>query len=207
MVYYLNDKQRDALSRPDTVTDLMFDGETTGLRPDRHGLIQISILPFNLNHGCIWPDYAFNQCMYPLPNREWSLSTYNWWNDPKQIDVYRSIVARSQPAAQVLYGLNEWLKPVLPTVSRIWGLRPFDWQFLDSHFADVGLKNPMKYYFFREVATAAEVWAGDHDRAQELRPKKVDGHAHDALNDCVMQAEWLMKCRNGGLGHGHSLAQ
>ena len=176
--------------------DVMADIETTGLRPDRHSIIQVSLVPFNFVTGAVAPrEQCFDMCMQPNPARDNLESTMQWWYT-KNLEVFTSICGRMRPHMEVLPQLHAYL--TLLKHAKIWALRPFDYQFIDSYLVDSGLGMPMKYWNFREVGTACDIMLHGIMDAKEVRPAKVPGIAHDGINDCLSQIQWLFNARHYG---------
>lgn len=185
-----------------TVTDLMVDIETTGLRPDRNAVLQIAIVPFNLHARTVFEgDYVFNICLGIPPQRAWDESTRSWWFS-KNPEVYTSICARAIPPDTAINHLYNYLHH-FKDATRFWGLRAFDWPFIESYLHDYGYKNPIKYTKFREIETALDAMNLLRGGYQQHRVKPKEG-AHDAYVDCLFQIQSLF---NGMEANGYNLPQ
>lgn len=169
--------------------DVMCDTESTGLCPDRNGLIQIVAIRFNLAERTIGHDF-FNMCL-TLPNhRFWDEDTRAWWLKNKR-DILMRLLAQGQDPATVMRALRAWTKSDDLT---FWG-KPthFDHSFVSSYFKDCNVANPFHY---RKANDMNSFIRGryfpepqeDHQWEWEL---PFDGPKHDALYDSLHQIKTL----------------
>lgn len=172
-------------------TDLMTDCETTGLRPDRAGIIQLSAVKFNLRTQEVSPSF-FNRSLKLPPWRHWDQGTVEWWSNKP--DVLREIILRAEDPGRVMNEFFDWVAPA--GSMRFWS-KPssFDYMFVSSYFHDFGLPNPFSY---REVCDLGSftkgLWFSIGKDAPNLNNSvSVPGAAHNALNDCLWQLKLLFK--------------
>jgi len=166
-------------------TDVMVDIETTGTMPDRHGILQISAVKFNLEEMTVDPEF-FNVCMFNAPHRSWDQGTVAWWN--RKPDVLKSIMQRAQPYQKAIGDFADWSYPAGHL--RFWS-KPshFDFMFLSSYFNDAGLGNPFHYREAYDMHSYLRgLWFPEVPPNLEVR---VAGPAHDALNDTLWQLKTL----------------
>ena len=167
---------------------IMVDIETLGTRPDKHHLIQLAAVAFDLETGDRNPD-VFNRCLQPSEFRVTEQSTLDWWKANKgRAAILRHIQANLEPIRPTLLDFVEWVRRVSPNEAPVfWGNSPgFDWFFLHGYFTDYGVISPFHYTRHREVKT--------HVQACTLRDfKDVEKphrqYSHNAVFDCVYQIE------------------
>lgn len=168
--------------------DVMVDLETTGTMPDRHAIIQIAAVQFDLQSGQVFADNMFNRCLLMPPHRSWSESTREWWASQRQ-DVFFSIMARAEDHKVVMKDFVMWSRPAGSL--RLWA-KPshFEFPFTSSYFHDEGYANPFSY----RDANDTNSWLRARyypDPVPEV-PFEMDGPAHDALFDVLFQIKVLM---------------
>lgn len=173
------------------MTDIMIDLETTGVNPDRNGILQISAVKFNLEARTVEPQ-VFNRCLMLPRWRSWDQGTAQWWK--KQPEVLKSIIARGEEPKEVLKDLHDWVQP--GGSLRFWS-KPshFDFMFLSSYFHDFNMKMP---FCFRAATDMNSFLRGRYfpNSVPEIEVK-VDGPAHDAINDCYWQLKLLFEHTKG----------
>mgnify|MGYP000875925704 CR=1 FL=1 len=170
-------------------TDVMIDLETTGLLPDRAGILQIGAVKFNLKERTVSPDMFYKSLTLP-PHRFWEQSTQQWWLKQKSGQL-QGILQKAEPYRDVINQLADWgyQNPGL----RMWA-KPthFDYMFLASYFADEGLPNPFHYRVARDLNTYLEgiFYPNEVPKAITDMPFTGEG-SHDALSDAIHQLEVL----------------
>lgn len=171
-----------------TYTDVMVDIETTGTNPDRHAILQIAAVRFNLRDGTI--DHSmFNRCLEMPRWRSWDEGTRQWWgNQPRE--VLDDILSRAEPYQDVMQAFWQWANAT-PGL-RLWA-KPtsFDPPFIASYFDDCGLLNPFHYRIARDLNSWVE--ARYYPESVPDLGRGDYGAAHNALNDCLYQIEYLFK--------------
>jgi len=164
------------------LTDCMVDLETTGVTPDRSGILQIAAVKFNLNDRTVSPDF-FNASLDLPAHRHWDMDTLAWWKKDKKA-VLQDIMASAKPWRDVILEFNNWLY-VTPNL-KFWS-KPthFDYMFLASYFRDNNMLNPFHYNNCNDMKSFLE---GIHypNPVPKIEVETV-GAAHNALNDCFWQ--------------------
>lgn len=163
--------------------NVMVDIETTGTSPDRHAMIQLSAVRFDLETGEVDPD-TFDRCLFIPPWRGWSESTRSWWGKQKR-EIIEEIFSRMEDPAVVLNDFRNWLAP---HVGLIFWSKPtsFDFPFLSSYFNDYDLQNPFHYRYAQDVNTFIRARWHPHG-VIEPSPLEGNGDAHNAIFDCFDQ--------------------
>jgi hypothetical protein len=175
-------------------TDFMCDVETTGLRGDRHALIQVAVLPFRLYDKKICPTY-FDRCLRIPPTRSWQESTRDWWYG-KNAAVLKGILSRSEDPKEVMQALNHFFSATKQPNARFWMKRPFDWQFVESYFHDTEIANPLRYTNVHEMMAYLKGanYPNESLPAVSVAVDKTDTHdAHNAYYDVLVQVQKLFK--------------
>lgn len=167
--------------------DVMIDIETTGTQPDLHAILQVSAVRFNLKEGTISHDF-FDGCMFIPENRTWSPSTKQWWERQNQA-ILQDILARAEDPKDVMRRLCEWAQPA--GQMRFWS-KPthFDFMFISSYFEQFDLPQMFGHSGATDVRSFIRGLHKDQDA--EWDEPKVEGGAHNALNDCIQQIGFLM---------------
>lgn len=168
--------------------DIMVDVETTGVMPDRHAIIQIAAVRFNLETGEVDPAF-FNQALHIPPTRSWMESTRDWW--AKMPAVYAEIHKRKREPKIVLDEFKVWLGN---DKVRLWG-KPshFDHVFLSSYFHDFEIGNPFHFRDTNDVNSFIRGKYFPHNPPDFEKEVPFQGPAHNALFDALHQIEFLME--------------
>lgn len=166
--------------------DVMIDLETTGTQPDRHAILQIAAVRFNLKEQTISHDF-FEGCMYIPNHRSWSESTRKWWSTQNQ-EILKDILNRAQDPKTVMTSFCEWASPA--GQMRFWS-KPshFDYMFLSSYLSDLDLPQMFGHSGATDVRSFIRGLHRDPDAKWD--EPKVEGGAHNALNDCLHQIGFL----------------
>ena len=167
--------------------DMMVDIETTGTMPDRHAIIQIAAVKFNLAEQTISPQ-MFKASLDMPEKREWDPQTKLWWGKQKR-SVFDAIVAECRPWQQVMEEFLEYAGPAGDY--RFWS-KPthFDYVFISSYFKDADLPQMFSYRDANDMNSYIRgLYQGDP--VPEIPYLEID--AHDALNDCIIQIDQLFK--------------
>jgi predicted AlkP superfamily pyrophosphatase or phosphodiesterase len=169
--------------------DIMVDIETTGLQPDRNGILQIGAVKFNLKERTICPDF-FDRALTMAPFRSWDKSTMVWWSQQPRA-ILDDINARAEPYKDVMQAFQQW---ALPAGSlRFWS-KPthFDYMYIASYFADCDLVNPFSYRDATDMNSYIRGLHGTNPVPEEIEKNVTHGGAaHNALNDCFYQLKVL----------------
>lgn len=163
----------------------MVDVESSGTNPDRHGLLQIACVRFNLLTGAV-DQNMFDRSLVIPPWRSWEESTREWWN--RQPDVLMDIMSRAEPHEAVMQDLFAWNAP--HSHVRFWS-KPlsFDFPFVQSYFKDAGYIMPWHYRTARDLNS----WVEARYFPDVVPPVHQSdfGAAHNAKVDCLYQIEFL----------------
>jgi len=168
-------------------TDIMVDIETTGTMPDRHSILQVSAVKFNLEAKTVCPVF-YDRCLTMPTHRSWSQDTLAWWGKQKPT-VLKGILSRQEPYRDVILDFAKWCYQPEQGL-RFWA-KPttFDFMFLASYFADEGLPNPFHY---RDATDMNSYLKGLHfPEAVPNLPWQNVGDAHNALADTLTQLKML----------------
>jgi len=174
-------------------TDAMCDIETTGLNPDRSGILQIACVKFNLRTREICPD-VFNKSLTLPAHRAWNEDTRNWWLRDKRT-ILQDIMNKAEPYRDVMQqfadfgyqnpGLRFWAKPT-----------HFDHSFVSSYFNDEGLPNPFHFRVARDLNTYLEGIYYPNPVPKSLDEIPFVGPVHNALYDTFHQIKVLFAAQD-----------
>lgn len=166
--------------------DIMVDVETTGTSPDRHAVIQIASVKFDLATFDVEPSF-FNRCLQIPKWRSWDEETRTWWSQQKQ-EVLREIFSRMEPPGAVMSDFLDWIGP---GQWRMWA-KPitFDYPFISSYFRDFDVYNP---FDFRTAMDCRSYLRGIAHPVEFVSEKSIEfkGDAHNAIYDTLHQVRWL----------------
>lgn len=176
------------LKRFDSV---MIDIETTGLRPDRHAIIQIAAVPFSLDRQEISEQY-FDMCLKIPASRGWQEQTRDWWYGTN-LPLLKEIFTRAQEHRMVMSNLRNFLLELAPK-AKFWGKRSFDWQFIESYFHDTEVGNPLNYRDAIEVESFMKGLSHPNPMPN-VRPE-FEGEVHHAYWDTRHQIKVLFAIVN-----------
>ena len=176
----------------DGFTEVMVDIETTGTLPDRHNILQIAAVKFDLEPEFkISMDDMFDRTLLEVPHRSWSEDTRNWW-DGQPSDLLLGLQSRAQDPGEVMKEFQFWaykdgIRP------RFWS-KPlsFDFPFIQSYFVDFRLSNPFKFW----ESVDARSWVAGRYSAMGRPPLSekdltFEGVKHNALHDVLHQVRWI----------------
>lgn len=164
----------------------MVDIETTGTLPDRHAILQISAVKFNLKTGAVSPDF-FDRCLIMPKHRSWDEGTRNWWIDKKS-SIINDIFDRAEDHRVVIDEFAKWAYP--QNHLQFWS-KPthFDFMFLSSYFHDENIQNPFHYRFANDLNSYLRGLYYPKD-VPNLN-LEFKGDAHNALADTLHQLRLL----------------
>lgn len=180
------------MTADNTYSDFMLDIETTGTDPVATAILQIAIVPFNVDTGEVCPQF-FNRSLRIPPRRYWDEETRTWWGKKK--DVYAAIVARSEDPALVMRECVRYVEDRTDqsTGARLWG-KPisFDGAFFESYCKQFGVDNPFPYSNVVDMRTFIRAKLGTWDIRAWERERPLVGVAHNALYDALHQVKLVL---------------
>jgi hypothetical protein len=195
-------------------TDVMVDVETTGLRADRHAMIQLAAVPFNLATGEVCQEHYFDKCLRVPAARGWQEGTRSWWYGKNEV-VLHGILARMEDPRTVMDHFKIYCEGFLAPDCRFWQKRPFDWQWVESYFNDYEIQNPFRYQnviemtaFMKGMAFPDEMTEGlsfpDYRTFLPHIEGKDEFDAHNAYFDCLVQINKVIGLGRyyGAIPHG-----
>lgn len=165
---------------------IMVDIETTGVNPDRNGILQIAAWKFDPINPDISPEF-FDRCLMLPAHRHWSEDTRSWWLQDKR-ELLMSLLNRGEDPKQVMSDFKDWCDP---STSPIFWSKPshFDYMFISSYFGDCGVMNPFHY---RSTTDMNSFLRGLY-RSSEIPDIDVPftGEVHNALYDAMHQIQCI----------------
>jgi len=167
----------------------MVDLETTGTCSDRHGILQISAVRFNLQTGEVDTNF-FDQCLTLPPWRSWDEGTRRWWSQQKR-STLMDILARARDPREVINEFCTWAYPA--GSMRMWA-KPvhFDFTFVKSYCHDFDLIVPFHYRHVRDVNTFVEGLYYPYEPL-DIAEIEFEGPHHNALFDTLHQIKFLLE--------------
>lgn len=179
----------ERLSKADWAS-VMVDLETTGTQPDRHGILQIAAVRFDLMTMEIDGADTFQACLTLPTHRHWMEDTRRWWLKDKR-ELLEKLMNQQEEWVDVLKRFQAWVGPSKP---QFWS-KPvsFDFMFLSSYFADAGLANPFHYRYANDLNSFMRGMYFPRQPPHTEWNVKTEGEAHDALNDVFHQLHVLFK--------------
>lgn len=167
-------------------TDIMVDLETTGTQPDRHGILQLSAVKFNLAEKTVCHEF-FDRCMFIPPHRSWAEDTRSWWGKQKA-SVLQEILSRAEEHRLVFEEFVDWCYPAGSL--RFWS-KPthFDYSFVSSYCTDLDLINPFHYREANDLNT----WLRARYFPEPVQDIHIPftGDQHNGLMDSLHQIKVL----------------
>lgn len=170
---------------------IMIDVETTGLNPQKNGILQIGAVKFKPEG---WDeggpkDYFLNVCLSLAIGREWDPETRRWWQDHQEVltDIQKKAIDPYNAMRQLKEFVGEepvfWAKPTI-----------FDYPFIESYFEQAGIVSPFN---FRRVIDVRSYCAGlighDEDFSQFQSTVIFGGRKHYAVDDCIHQIKVVQR--------------
>jgi exodeoxyribonuclease VIII len=182
--------------------DVVIDLETLGTGPDAI-ITQIGMVEFDITTGKIGRKYLQNvdaQSCLDL-GMKLDLSTLKWWLS-QDLRVFKNSLERGLELPAVLLEVNNWLFAVsnkMIGAIYLWGNgASFDNVLLKGAFDRCKYKYPIKYYNDRDMRTIVDLAAIKMDIDPKLLKNKIEfkGTKHNAVDDCVWEAEVISMCYN-----------
>jgi len=163
--------------------DLMLDLETLGIGPTSV-IIQLGACYFDRNTGEIGD--KFEQSIDVGDSLMQGLtidnSTIKWWLE--QEEEYRTWLLDTD---WLVESLVKFTKFCTKKIEAVWSHATFDFPILVNAFQTCDLKLPFHYRAARDIRTLVDLSEQDFD-------KKKKDKTHNALEDCIYQVEYCVKC-------------
>lgn len=176
--------------------DIMLDLETLSTRTDAR-IIQIGACVFDRYGGDLKNPEVIDQFKVNVETDHGSVSqdTVEWWEDQKS--RYPDLeVSLNYPAPVSLQdGLQLYRKFAQDyKCMHEWSNGSnFDNAIIGTHYHDLRLKNPFKYYKARDLRTITDL-LDPNQKFKRLSQERVKGATHDALVDCLRQTFVVQAC-------------
>lgn len=177
--------------------DVLIDIETLGTKRNAV-IVSIGAVIFNRADapGTIIDSAHFKLDIENQGDRELCPSTLKWWLAEGMKDAL-DLAFRYPKKEQVRLGLalkrlEDFIKD--HDVNICWGCGPnFDMEILQDAYEQHGVPFPVPFWKWSCVRTIEEFFYGENTR-KEGKPNYIEGVAHDALHDCLMEALVIQKC-------------
>lgn len=162
--------------------DLMLDLETLGTRPTSI-IVQIGACYFDRHTGGIGKQFAINidtgSCL--MAGLTVDQGTIDWWRTQSNKSWLYDIM-------NIQDALDEFSK-FAKDAEAVWSHATFDAPILHNAFAVCKKKLPYHYRASRDIRTLVDL------SGVEYKVEK-DAVTHNALEDCIRQVEYCVKCFN-----------
>lgn len=167
----------------------MLDIETTGFSPDKNSIIQIAAAGFDIESGKIARE--FNQCLSPLPDREWDQSTLCWWEENNK-HLFNHIKYNERDPKTVIKEFDIWIQNFNDDQVIIWS-KPtwFDIPFIVSYFRQFEIDLPFNRRYAMDVNTC--IFSDGIDDLETYWDNiEFVGKKHNAMDDVKHQIKGLL---------------
>lgn len=176
------------------MTDLMVDIETTGADPQNTAMIQLAAIPFNYETEEIGT--PFNRCLEMPLNRYWDEGTKRWWHDSEEKRaVLQDIQMRAEDPIVVINAFFDYVR-AFDVKPRFWSRGAFDWGFIEHYLRQFNLPMPFHFSDARDLRSHMSGLFGK-PYEPNMHWLTMEGSAHNALFDCVIQLKRLFSAKNG----------
>ena len=186
-------------------TDLMIDIETLSLST-RGVMIQLGAVSFNIEDADGESDAGLSlvipvRSQIPL-GRTIDASTLSWWMDqvrenPALCSVLGAAFSSTADLQTRLEEAFGWMSDH-SQMTRVWAVHPeFDIGLIKDLCMQLEIRWPWNYRAVRDVGTYNDGVRGLY--TEDSRPWRERRPAHDALEDCFAQVEWLRSIYREGL--------
>ena len=169
--------------------DLMMDAETYGVTSTA-AIIQLAVVPFNLETGEIAPVKPFDRKVELISSiangGTVCQSTVDWWNTQDKY-VHAEVTSGTESLPYVLHKLNTYMHDHCDSSTRIWSHATFDPVVLANAYKGCGIGQTASYWQYKDLRTLESL-------ARMLNKAPIDkptfmGSKHNALDDCMFQIQ------------------
>ena len=163
----------------------MIDIQTTGVYADKHAIIKLAAIPFDIDKREIGE--SFCKCLTIPCDRQWMDETYDWW---QKTNPYRleEILSNSKYYLDVLQEFNEYVRTFDKGI-KFWSHHTIDWEMIEHYFRSYGITSPFTYRSFIDLDSYLEALAPNE--IGKYKPLANPSDEHNALFDCQLQIDWL----------------
>lgn len=188
------------MTTPQQFNHWMADCETLGTMPNRNPIIQLSLVPFDLETLTIGKGISLGFDYRTQTNRVTDPATVKWWQSKPQTvkDTLSQQMFDGRETRDKLIELNQFVlgqidnsKPII-----FWS-KPsgFDYPFMEGIYKDNCASSPFPFWLVRDMGShCIGRLGGDWDAMTQyhaLKAQRNQDTAHDAMADCLWQLEWL----------------
>ena len=179
----------------------MIDIETTGVQPDLNHIVEIAVVPFAMMPNFIEISPLEYHLKFKLnfnqKNRTSDPQTLIWWDkQSKEIrdNVFSHFLDPNLNNANTLLELAKFITTLSKGDTQFWSKpNSFDFMFTQSIFKDFQIIFPFKYWMAKDMAgfCSGISFVKQNTLDYMIYKPKVREGAHDGMNDCYFQLEWL----------------
>ena len=165
--------------------NITFDLETLG-NTSNAPIVQIGAVKFT-DDGVITDRFYRNIDLNSLQQYDFKMdyNTISWWFNQSN-EAIKSVFGESLERvslSKALYDFIEWIGK--PSEYNYWSHATFDPPILNNNLLMTGRKNPIPFRLHRDIRTITHFTG--------KIPVERKGIAHNALDDCIFQAEYISK--------------
>jgi DNA polymerase III epsilon subunit-like protein len=183
-------------------SDISFDLETLGVDPGCV-ITQIGACAFDADFPTVEKQFFSvfvdpQSCLDMGMTVKWS--TIAWWLVQPEAARNAMVTKETQHISKALDELRRWIAAVGdPKSIRVWGHgATFDISLLEDAYRRCGISVPWFYRNVRDLRTLRALAPDD----LVLSAPSAEGNLHVAVDDAIMQADWITQCtaaiRQGG---------
>ena len=177
--------------------DVVIDIETMGTEDDSV-IVSIGAVVFNRadEPGTIISNFHVKVDTESQPNRSITAATMLWWMKDDMKSAREAAFGNNEvPKLRLglaLKKLEEFIVDSRP--NEFWACSPdFDMGILSNAYKSFNVKFPGSFWQFRDIRTLESFLYG-HGTRVKGKENFIDGVAHDALHDCLMEAKTVQNC-------------
>jgi hypothetical protein len=170
------------------MNDWMVDIETTGLRPDRAGILSIGLVKFD--RTTFEPGDRLYVTPVMLEGRAWDGDTMAWWAKQGEAALDAALTEEGRVSVEQALALMVATLGVEPF---FWA-KPahFDYPFVEGYFAETGIKSPFSHRRVIDVRSwIASRGDGALERQADFEAEGFKGVKHTPIDDCLSQIDML----------------